>query len=157
MRCTHCGSVFRKTDTIPPCRASCANCAGAAGRFLVTEQGDGVSGFREVMIRQDPDDLRRKLLETQSFHFTLFVDEGRKIAAFDLEDRDGVHLLQWRRGRQPAFYGVENVGRGYHNRNEVQLNGRFDPAEVVSELESHGQNIRSEVREVLLEGIHAYR
>jgi hypothetical protein len=157
MRCSHCGSVFRKADTIPPFRASCTKCARVAGRFLVTEQGDGVSGFREVMIRQDPEDLRRKLLETQSFHFTVFVDEREKIVAFDLEDREGVHLLRWRRGRRPAFYGIANVGKGYHNRNEVQMNGRFSSTEVISELAAHGQNIRGDVRDVLLEGINAYR
>ena len=58
-------------------------------------------------------------------------------------------------GRPPVFYGIANVGKGYHNRNEVYVNGSFSPAAVAAELASNGQNIRSEVRAVLLEGINA--
>ncbi len=109
------------------------------------------------MIRQNKGDLSRKLLETRASHFVIFLDEGGGIVGFDLEDRDSVHLFQWRKGRSPTFYRLENVGKGYHNRDEVHVNGRFAAAAVVAELKTCGQNIRADVREVLLEGISAYR
>jgi hypothetical protein len=124
--------------------------------MLVTQQGDGVSSFREIMIRQNADDHRRKLLETRSFHFVIFLDGRGGIVGFDLEDRDSSHLFQWRKGRRPKFYGVANVGKGYHNRDEVYINGRFTSADAVTELNKYGQNIRSEVRCTLLEGISSY-
>ena len=109
------------------------------------------------MIRQNAGDSSRKLLETQSLHFVVFVDDEGGIVGFDLEDRDCAHLYQWRRGQRPSFYGVANVGKGYHNRDEVCVNGRFPAAAVTAELKECGQNIRGEVLDVLLEGISAYR
>lgn len=108
------------------------------------------------MIRQNAGDFSRKLLETRSCHFVIFFDEEGGIVGFDLEDRNSVHLFQWRRGRGAKFYGVANVGRGYDNHDEVHVNGRFASAEVIAELKMFGQNIRSEVRDVLTEGINAY-
>lgn len=108
------------------------------------------------MIRQNSGDFSRKLLETCSCHFVIFFDEEGSIVGFDLEDRNSVHLFEWRRGRGAKFYGVANVGAGYHNRDEVHVNGHFASAEVIAELNICGQNIRSEVRDVLTEGINAY-
>lgn len=157
MRCRHCGTRFSKAETIPPFRASCPACAQIVPTILVSGQGDGTTGFREIMIRQNPNEPRRKLLETRSLHFTIFLDEHAHIVGFDLEDEDSSHLFQWRRGGQPRFYGVANVGRGYHNRDEVYVNGSFDPAGAVAELKARGHNIRDEVREVLLKGLNAER
>ena len=142
---------------MPPFRASCPNCARIVAPFLVTQQGDGVTGFREIMIRQNENEPRRKLLETAAFHFVVFVDGEERIVGFDLEDREGDHFFQWRKGRRPEFYRVQNFGKGYHNHDQVFVNGRFVSDEVIAELKTHGHNIRSEVRDVLLEGINAYR
>lgn len=108
------------------------------------------------MIRQNTGDSRRKLLETKSLHFVIFFDDDNRIVGFDLEDYDYTHLYQWRRGKRPEFYGVANIGKSYHNRDEVFLNGRFPAAEVAAELGACGQNIRGEVCAVLLEGINAH-
>ncbi len=155
MRCKYCGTRFSTDATVAPFRAICPKCVRLVAPRFVLKQGDGETGFREVMIGQNAKDPGRKLLETRSYHFTIFVDEQEQIFGFDLTDRDEDHLLRWRRGRPPVFYGIANVGKGYHNRNEVYVNGSFSPAAVAAELESHGQNIRSEVRAVLLEGINA--
>lgn len=156
MRCRHCGTRFSKAETVPPFRASCPKCARIVAPFLVTKQGDSITGFREIMSRQNNGDPRRKLLETQSFRFVVFIDDEERIVGFDLEDRDSAHLFQWRQGHQPVFYGVANVGRGYHNRDEVYVNGRFSAAAVATELTACGDNIRRDVRDILLEGINAY-
>ncbi len=156
MRCRHCSTRFSKDLTIAPFRASCPNCARIAAPIFVSSQGDGITGFREIMIRQNAGDPSRKLLETRSCQFVIFLDESGGIVGFDLEDRDAAHLFQWRRGQRPTYYGIENVGKGYHNRDEVYVNGRFASADVIAELMTCGQNIRSEVRAVLLEGINAY-
>jgi len=108
------------------------------------------------MIRQNANEPKRKLLETRSFHFTVFLDENVRIVGFDMEDRNATHLLQWRRGRKPRFYGVANVGKGYQNRDEVYENGAFNSTDAVAELKSFGGNIRSEVCDVLLTGISDY-
>lgn len=108
------------------------------------------------MIRQNAGDPSRKLLETHSCHFIVFLDERGGIVGFDLEDRDSAHLFQWRRGQRPTFYRVSNVGMGYHNRDEVHVNGHFTSADIIAELKTHGQNIRREVSDVLLEGMRTY-
>jgi len=66
-------------------------------------------------------------------------------------------ICSWRRGRRPQFYGVANVGKGCHNRDEVYANGSFDVAGAVAELTARGHNIRDKVREVLIAGLNAYR
>ncbi len=109
------------------------------------------------MIRQNAGDPSRKLLETRSCHFVIFLDESAAIVGFDLEDRDSAHLFQWRRGQRPTFYRIANVGTGYHNRDEVHVNGHFVSADTIAELKTRGQNIRREVCDVLLEGLRAYR
>ncbi len=157
MRCRHCGAKSSKEETIPPFRASCPRCAKIAPPALVEQQGDGVTGFREIMIRQNINEAGRKLLETESYHFVVFLDDDGSIVGFDLVDRDIEHLFEWRRGKSPKFYGVTNVGKGYHNRDEVYLNDRFDPKKVLAELKQRGGNIRTDVRTVLIEGINSYR
>lgn len=109
------------------------------------------------MIRQNANEPKRKLLESHSLHFVIFLDEHAHIVGFDLEDEDSSHLFQWRRGRRPQFYGVANVGKGCHNRDEVYANGSFDVAGAVAELTARGHNIRDKVREVLIAGLNAYR
>jgi hypothetical protein len=157
MRCRHCGIRVNQDLAIPPFDAFCPKCARIASLLLVNQQGDGATGFREIMIRQNDDEEVRKLLETQTFHFIVFMNRDGQITGFDLEDRDFAHLLQWRRGRLSSFYGVANVGKGHHNRDEIYVNGSFDPTDVISELTKFGGNIRNEVRELLLEGIAGYR
>ncbi|MBS0663802.1 MAG: hypothetical protein JSR48_11105 [Verrucomicrobia bacterium] len=157
MRCRHCGARFNRAETIPPFRASCPRCARIAPPVLVERQGDGRSGFREIMIRQNPGEFGRKQLESPSFSFVVFLAKDGGVLGFDLEDRDLAHLYQWRRGEPPRFFGVRNVGKGYHNRDEVYINGRFDPTAVLTELRQCGANIRAEIREALVEGIRAYR
>jgi hypothetical protein len=118
--------------------------------LFVVEQGNGTTGFREVMIAQHARDPSRKLLETRSYHFTVFLGEHQEIIGFDLTDRDEDHLLKWRLGKPPIYYGVANNGRGgYHNHADVFINGRFSPLPVVAELESCRQNLRGEVRALL--------
>jgi hypothetical protein len=124
--------------------------------MFVSAQGNGVTGFREVMLGQHANEPRRKLLETRSFHFVLFLDDRDQIAGFELTDEDERHLFRWRRGRRPQFYGVQNVGKGYHNHDEVLINGAFQAGPVIAEVTRAGHNIRPEVRDVLLEGVRAY-
>lgn len=157
MRCCYCGSRFGSAATIGPFRVACPKCSRLEAPRWVVPQGDGITGFREIMLGQNAREPGRKLLETRSFHFTIFVDERDEITGFDLADRDEDHVLKWRRGRRPVYYRVANRGKGYHNHNDVLLNGRFSPAEVVAELDSLGSNIRREVKAVLLEGIHSDR
>ena len=88
MRCRHCSTRFSKDLTIAPFRASCPNCARIAAPIFVSSQGDGITGFREIMIRQNAGDPSRKLLETRSCQFVIFLDESGGIVGFDLEDRD---------------------------------------------------------------------
>jgi len=104
-----------------------AACARIAGPILVVQQGDGITGFREIMIRQNENEPRRKLLETRLVHFVCVSSTRRsELFGFDMQDKDSAHLFQWRPGRRPQFYGVANVGKGFHNRDEVYLNGPFD-------------------------------
>lgn len=86
------------------------------------EQGDGVTGFREIMIAQKSNEPNRK-------------------------------LLKWRRDGHPQFYRVENIGKGYGNRDEVRFGGTFCATGVVTELMTAGGNIRPEIRAILLKGI----
>ncbi len=153
MRCRYCGTKFSAAATVVPFRATCPKCAAIVTPLLVVQPGDGIGSFREVMIAQNAKDPSRKLLETQSYHFTLFFDDNQKIIGFDLTDRDEAHLLKWRSDRPPVYYGVANVGKGYNNHHTVFINGRFAAAPVMAELESRGQNIRREVRAVLRDGI----
>lgn len=155
MRCRYCGCLFSPPGVLGFRQTSCPKCVRLLAPRLVVEQGDGVTGFREVMLGQNANEPARKLLETEAFHFTIYFDEQDRIIGFDLTDRDEAHLLKWRRGRLPIYYGVTNEGRGYHNRNEVFLDGKFASAAVEAELNGPGRNLQRHVRAVLLEGIHA--
>ena len=115
-----------------------------------------MTGFREIMIAQHANEPNRKLLETRSWHFTIFIDRSEAICGFELTDANEAHLLKWRRGHPSKFYRVENVGKGYRNHDVLHLNGIFQSEAVVGDLMSVGKNIRSDIRGVLLEGIAAY-
>lgn len=155
MRCRYCGVKFSAAATRPSFRASCPKCAAVVPPIFVERQGDGITGFREIMIGQFASEPSRKLLETQSYHFTIYLDARREILGFDLTDRDEAHLLKWRRDRAPVYYGIRNEGMGYRNHHSVFINGRFSPLPVIAELEACGANLRAEICATLRAGIIA--
>ena len=158
MRCRYCGKnlSIRGTAGLSEESRTCDRCARLKRLRFVTRQGDGVTGFREIMIWQHANEPNRKLIETRSWHFTVFINESEEICGFELADADQSHLLKWWRGERPVFYRVENIGKGYHNRDELRLNGDFQADGVIAELVHAGGNIRPHVRKVLLDGISAY-
>src|SRR4051812_8579384 len=83
MRCRYCGTKLNPATTVTPLRQTCPTCTRLAPPVFVVQQGDGISSFREVMIAQNVRDLRRKLLETRAFHFTIFLDDDQEIIGFD--------------------------------------------------------------------------
>jgi hypothetical protein len=159
MLCGYCGVKLNRAFSFSPFRkpTACPKCTKILDLRLVNEQGDGLSGFREIMIRQNLGDVSRKLLETRSYHFVVFLNSEHEIDGFELTDRDETHMLKWKRGKASYYYSVKNVGRGYANHDQILKNGVFDPNPVIEELSSIGKNIRSDVLPTLLEGIAAYK
>jgi hypothetical protein len=158
MRCRYCGKILPTRDTASTSAKlrNCSRCTRLKTLHFVAVQGDGVSGFREVMIWQHANEPNRKLVETRSWHFTVFVDAHEQICGFEVADADESHLLKWRRGEPPVAYAVENIGKGYHNRHELTVEGKFAVADAISELNRVGANIRPQVYTILLEGLSAY-
>ena len=150
MRCRYCSQILTADD---PAAWGCLRCTRLKPLQFVMKQGDGVTGFREIMIAQKSNEPNRKLLETRAWHFTVFVDESGGVLGFELTDAVETRLLKWRRDGHPQFYRVENVGKGYGNRDEVRFGGTFCATGVVTELMTAGGNIRPEIRAILLKGI----
>jgi hypothetical protein len=105
------------------------------------------------MLSQSSREPRRKLVETRTYHFTLFLDENNTITGFDLTDRDEEHVLKCREGKLPIYYRLSNVERGYHNHNAAFHNGRFAAEPVIADIEARGHNLREEVRAKLVAAI----
>src|SRR3954466_10933124 len=108
MRCRYCGVKLTSGTVLGLLGESrrCPRCARLKRLLFVEQQGDGVATFREVMLGQNPDEPSRKLLETESFHFTVFIDASNEICGFDLADEHEAHLLKWQRGKSPRYYRV---------------------------------------------------
>ena len=109
------------------------------------------------MIQQNTGDAPRKLLETQALRFVVFLDDAIRILGFDLENGTRDYLYQWRQGRPPQFYALENVGRSYLNHDAAGAGGHFASAEPIAVLKTCGRNLRRDVRATLMKGLRANR
>ena len=158
MRCIYCGKVIatRGTASASADSRNCGRCSRLKQLRFVVKQGDGVSGFREIMLSQHPNEPGRKLIETRSWHFTIFVSQEEEICGFELADAYDSHVLKWKHGERAIAYRVENLGKGYGNHDVLHPVREFAVGDVLTELMAAGRNIVPEVRQVLLEGIAAY-
>lgn len=122
---------------------------------LVTEQGDGVTTFREVMIRQNRDDLPRKQLELQGYSFVVWFGEGDTIAGVEMSDPTDRHVLRWHAGQQARYFRVRNEARGYHNVDHLLLNGVLPKGELLAMLEASRANLTAPCYAALCESIRS--
>lgn len=157
--CPYCGtpvSLEQPPNQAARGRVACTHCHPLKHPIFTTRPGDGVNSFHEILIRQNHAEPRRKLIETTSLHFLIFFDERNEITGFELSDRDDRHMLTWGLGRPASYFGVENVGRGYANRDEIVINGEFPRDEVLREFTTCSVNLTERTRSLLEEGIRAY-
>jgi hypothetical protein len=159
--CRYCGAPFLDADGIPFTRLSpvptCQRCNELDRPIFTTQRGDGILSFHEILIRQNAGEPRRKLVETTTLHFIVFLDDRNEITGFELSDRNDLHILTWKKGRTASYFGVNNVGTGYANRDEIVANGVFPQQEVLEEFLRCASNLTDDVRRTLEEGLRSYR
>jgi hypothetical protein len=159
--CRYCGTPVPDADGTPITKTSpapsCPRCDALEQPIFTTQRGDGVRSFHEILIRQNAGEPRRKLVETTTLHFIIFFDDRNEITGFELSDRNDLHILTWKRGRTASYFGVNNVGTGYANRDEIVVNGVFPQQEVLEEFLQCAGNLKDDVRRILEEGLRSYR
>lgn len=153
--CRYCGTPVSKSHGIAV--TSCKRCDELGQPIFTTQRGDGVRSFHEILIRQNAGEPRRKLVETTTLHFIVFLDDRNEITGFELSDRNDLHILTWKRGRTASYFGVNNIGRAYANRDEIVINGLFPQEEVLKEFLECSGNLKEGVRLIIEEGLRAYR